>query len=80
MESLRTVRGVKDLLPDELGKMRFIEQQAALICKNACYEEISIPIFEFAKLFEKPLGETSDIVTKENVINWLSGLDYTIRA
>ena len=68
MESLRTVRGVKDLLPDELGKMRFIEQQAALICKNACYEEISIPIFEFAKLFEKPLGETSDIVTKENYV------------
>ena len=68
MESLRTVRGVKDLLPEELGKMRFIEQQASLICKNACYEEISIPIFEFAKLFEKPLGETSDIVTKENYV------------
>ena len=26
------------------------------------------PIFEFAKLFEKPLGETSDIVTKENYV------------
>ena len=68
MEYFQTVRGVKDLLPEELGKMRFIEQQAALICKNACYEEISIPIFEFAKLFEKPLGETSDIVTKENYV------------
>ena len=68
MESLRTVRGVKDLLPEELGKMRFIEKQAVLVCKNACYEEISIPIFEFAKLFEKPLGETSDIVTKENYV------------
>ena len=68
MESLQTVRGVKDLLPDELGKMRLIEQQATLICKNACYEEISIPIFEFANLFEKPLGETSDIVTKENYV------------
>ena len=68
MESLRTVRGVKDLLPEELGKMRFVEQQATLVCKNACYEEISIPIFEFAKLFEKPLGETSDIVTKENYV------------
>ena len=68
MENFQTVRGVKDLLPEELGKMRFIEQQAALVCKNACYEEISVPIFEFAELFEKPLGETSDIVTKENYV------------
>ena len=33
MENFQTVRGVKDLLPEELGKMRFIEQQAALVCK-----------------------------------------------
>ena len=68
MENFQTVRGVKDLLPDELNKIRFIEKQASLVCKNACYEEISTPIFEFAKLFEKPLGETSDIVTKENYV------------
>jgi len=68
VENFQTVRGVKDLLPEELGKMRFIEQQATLVCKNACYEEISVPIFEFAELFEKPLGETSDIVTKENYV------------
>ena len=68
MENFQTVRGVKDLLPDELNKIRFIEKQASTVCKNACYEEISTPIFEFAKLFEKPLGETSDIVTKENYV------------
>ena len=39
MENFQTVRGVKDLLPEELGKMRFIEQQAVLVCKNACYEK-----------------------------------------
>ena len=68
MENFQTVRGVKDLLPDELNKIRFIEKQASIVCENACYEEISTPIFEFAKLFEKPLGETSDIVTKENYV------------
>ena len=68
MENFQTVRGVKDLLPDELSKIRFLEQEASIVCKNACYEEISTPIFEFAKLFEKPLGETSDIVTKENYV------------
>ena len=68
MENFQTVRGVKDLLPDELSKIRFLEKEASIVCKNACYEEISTPIFEFAKLFEKPLGETSDIVTKENYV------------
>ena len=68
MENFQTVRGVKDLLPEELSKIRFIEKQASRICTYACYEEISTPIFEFAKLFEKPLGETSDIVTKENYV------------
>ena len=43
MENFQTVRGVKDLLPDELSKIRFIEQQASIICRNACYEEISTP-------------------------------------
>jgi len=31
VENFQTVRGVKDLLPEELGKMRFIEQQAASV-------------------------------------------------
>ena len=62
MENFQTVRGVKDLLPKELGKMRFIEQQAALVCKNACYEEISVPIFEFAKLFSMTLTSFLDLL------------------
>ena len=64
MEKFRTVRGVKDFLPDEMNKINYILKKAVNICKVACYEEITTPIFEFTELFEKPLGETSDIVTK----------------
>ena len=32
------------------------------------YSQIEIPIFEFSEVFTKPLGKSSDIVTKENYI------------
>ncbi len=68
MKNLRTVRGVNDLFPEIIDKHNFIKETGSKICKNFCYQEIDIPIFEFADLFIKPLGETSDIVTKENYI------------
>ena len=68
MEKFRTVRGVKDFLPEEMNKINYILKKAINTCKAGCYEEITTPIFEFSELFEKPLGETSDIVTKENYI------------
>lgn len=68
MEKFQTVRGVKDILPDEMSKVNFILKKAINICEIGCYEEIATPIFEFSQLFEKPLGETSDIVTKENYV------------
>ena len=75
MEKFRTVRGVKDFLPEEMNKINYILKKAISTCKAGCYEEITTPIFEFSELFEKPLGETSDIVTKENYIfNLGSGL------
>ena len=68
MENPRTVRGVHDILPDVMHKYNYINQIGAFVCNQSCYEQIDTPIFEFADLFIKPLGETSDIVTKENYI------------
>ena len=68
MENLRTVRGVNDILPDVMHKHNYINQIGASVCNQSCYEQVDTPIFEFADLFIKPLGETSDIVTKENYI------------
>ena len=68
MKNLRTVRGVKDLLPDIIHKHNYINKIGSRICNDLCYEQIDTPIFEFSELFVKPLGETSDIVTKENYI------------
>ncbi len=68
MKNLRTVRGVNDLFSDTLYKHNYIKEIGSRVCNKFCYEEIETPIFEYADLFIKPLGETSDIVTKENYI------------
>ena len=68
MKNLRTVRGVNDLFSDTLYKHNYIKEIGSEVCDRFCYEEIETPIFEYADLFIKPLGETSDIVTKENYI------------
>jgi histidyl-tRNA synthetase len=68
MEKLRTVRGVHDLLPDILHKQNFVINKGLKISEKYCYQQIETPIFEFAEVFTKPLGKTSDIVTKENYI------------
>ena len=68
MEKLRTVRGVHDLLPDILHKQNLVISEGLKISEKYCYQQIETPIFEFAEVFTKPLGKTSDIVTKENYI------------
>ena len=68
MEKFRTVRGVHDLLPNALHKHNLVINEGLKISENYCYEQIETPIFEFAEVFTKPLGKTSDIVTKENYV------------
>ena len=68
MDKLRTVRGVNDLLPEVLVKHNKVIENALKISNQYCYSQIETPIFEFSEIFTKPLGISSDIVTKENYI------------
>ncbi len=68
MEKLRTVRGVHDLLPNDLHKHKKVIEAGLNVSSKFRYSEIEIPIFEFSEVFKKPLGKSSDIVTKENYI------------
>jgi histidyl-tRNA synthetase len=65
METPRTLRGTRDLLPGECKKFRFIEGQAAKISGQYGFEEIETPIIEPAAVFKRSLGDTSDIVSKQ---------------
>ena len=68
MDKFRTVRGVHDLLPETLSKHNQVINEGLNTSNKYCYSQIDTPIFEFAEVFTKPLGKTSDIVTKENYI------------
>lgn len=65
MSKLQPVRGTKDLLPDEKRVHTYIVDLARSTCELYGYSEISTPIFEFSEVFERTLGDNSDIVTKE---------------
>jgi len=68
MDKLRTVRGVHDTLPEVLDKHNKVIDKGLKISNQYCYSQIETPIFEFSEIFIKPLGKSSDIVTKENYI------------
>src|SRR5215469_6715012 len=65
MPALQPVRGTQDLLPEEQRRHRTVVETAREVAERYGYQEIATPIFEFTEVFARPIGETSDIVTKE---------------
>jgi len=65
MTSLRPVRGTRDLVSDEMRAYRHVVDSAYRVATCHGYQEIATPIFEFVEVFSRPLGETSDVVSKE---------------
>ena len=65
MSALQPVRGTHDLLPGEMRRHRRVVETARDVAERYGYLEISTPIFEFTEVFRRPLGETSDVVSKE---------------
>jgi histidyl-tRNA synthetase len=64
-EKLQPVRGTKDLYGDEISSFNNIIEITRKSSANFGFNEISTPIFEFSEIFERNLGETSDIISKE---------------
>jgi histidyl-tRNA synthetase len=65
MSGLQPVRGTQDLLPDAQRRHRAVIDAARRIAERYGYQEIATPIFEFTEVFARPIGETTDIVSKE---------------
>ena len=65
MSSVQPVRGTRDLLPDENRRHRHVVNIARHVAELYGYHEMATPIFEFTEVFQRTLGETSDVVTKE---------------
>lgn len=63
--SIQKPKGTQDLLPGTVEKWQFIENTARDVCRRFHYKEIRTPIFEHTELFQRGVGETTDIVEKE---------------
>ncbi len=62
---IQAVRGMHDLFGLEGAKYEKIIEQGRFIANNYAFETIHTPIVEFCELFERNLGEESDIISKE---------------
>ncbi|MGH8602276.1 MAG: histidine--tRNA ligase [Gammaproteobacteria bacterium] len=62
---IRAVRGMNDILPDTTPLWQRLEHTARVLLLSYGYEEIRLPILEQTALFERSIGETTDIVEKE---------------
>ena len=65
MRPLQPVRGTQDLLPEAARRHRQVTETARAVAELYGFAEIATPIFEFTEVFSRPIGETSDIVSKE---------------
>jgi len=65
MSELKPVRGTHDILPETMRRHLRVTETARDIAARYGYREIATPIIEFTEVFQRTLGETSDIVTKE---------------
>ena len=65
MGDIQALRGTRDILPDEIGYWQWVEATARDILTRAAYREIRTPIFEQTALFERGIGEATDVVGKE---------------
>lgn len=58
-------RGTKDILPDTVGDWNYVEGEIRELCRRFGYSEIRTPIFEHTELFQRGIGEDTDVVDKE---------------
>ncbi|RNF41280.1 histidine--tRNA ligase [Planococcus salinus] len=63
--NIQAPRGTYDVLPDQSAKWQEVEQKINELCRLYQYKEIRTPIFEHTELFQRGVGDTTDIVQKE---------------
>ncbi len=63
--SIKAPRGTNDVLPSDIYKWNYVEEEFKKICSFFGYREIRTPVFEHTDLFKRGVGETTDIVQKE---------------
>ncbi|HHT95234.1 MAG TPA: histidine--tRNA ligase [Clostridia bacterium] len=73
-------KGTKDILPGEIEKYKYVQTAFADMLENFGYSQIRFPVFEYTELFQRGVGDTTDIVQKEMyTFNDKGGRSVTLR-
>lgn len=73
-------KGTRDILPSEIYRWQYVEKEFNKLCSSFGYKEIRIPVFEHTELFQRGVGDTTDIVQKEMyTFNDKGGRSITLR-
>src|SRR5438445_7389472 len=62
---IKAIRGTRDLLPPETATWNFVESAVREVFRVYNFQEIRTPILEDLQLFQRSVGEETDIVSKE---------------
>ena len=65
MKTLQAVRGMNDILPADSALWQYLERTVASLLAGYGYQQIRLPIVEPTELFQRSIGEVTDIVEKE---------------
>ncbi len=73
-------RGTADITPSDILKWKYIEKKIDKISQRFGFDEIRTPVFEHTELFERGVGDTTDVVQKEMyTFNDKGGRSITLR-
>ena len=73
-------KGTKDLLPQDTFKWQIVESKLKEVLDSYNFKEIRVPVFEHTELFQRGVGETTDVVQKEMyTFNDKGGRSITLR-
>ena len=64
-KTFQTVRGMRDVLPQDAPRWQLVENAVLAAFGAYAYEEIRLPLLEDTALFKRGVGEATDIVEKE---------------
>ncbi|WP_437629497.1 histidine--tRNA ligase [Sorangium sp. So ce854] len=76
---LRAVRGMNDILPEEVERWHKLEGAFRLHAELHGYAEVRTPLLEPTELFRHQMGETTDVVEKEMYSFERHGDQLTVR-
>ena len=63
--TVHAIKGTQDVLPAQSGRWQYIERRLTETARLYGFKEMRTPVFEFTELFNRSVGDTTDVVQKE---------------